>query len=53
MKVHTLYIQYFLGQAVKFAPKDEGFDFCEFKGLANLFHQMRALILMLRVMFLM
>ena len=35
MKVHTLYIQYFLGQAVKFAPKDEGFDFCEFKGLTN------------------
>ena len=31
--MHTLYIQYFLGQAVKFAPKDEGFDFCEFKGL--------------------
>ena len=35
IQVHTLYIQYFLGQAVKFAPKDEGFDFCEFKGLKN------------------
>ena len=32
VQVHTLYIQFFLGQAVKFAPKDEGFDFCEFKG---------------------
>ena len=47
MKVHTLYIQYFLGQAVKFAPKDEGFDFCEFKGVTNLnlvpiFIQLRA-----------
>ena len=53
MQVHTLYIQYFLGQAVKFAPKDEGFDFCEFKGLTNLMPillQMRAFIFMLRLM---
>ena len=52
MQVHTLYIQYFLGQAVKFAPKDEGFDFCEFKGLTNfvpLFLQMRALIFNFRL----
>ena len=34
-QVHTLYIQYFLGQALKFAPKDEGFDFCEFKGFTS------------------
>ena len=34
-QVHTLYIQYFLGQALKFAPKDEGFDFCEFKGFLS------------------
>ena len=31
-EVHTLFIQYFLTQAVKFAPKDDGFDFCDFKG---------------------
>ena len=31
-EVHSLFIQYFLTQAVKFAPKDDGFDFCDFKG---------------------
>ena len=31
-EIHTLFIQYFLTQAVKFAPKDDGFDFCDFKG---------------------
>ena len=31
-EVHTLFIQYFLSQAVKFVPKDEGFDFLDFKG---------------------
>ena len=31
-EIHTLFIQYFLTQAVKFVPKDDGFDFCDFKG---------------------
>ena len=31
-EIHSLFIQYFLTQAVKFAPKDDGFDFCDFKG---------------------
>ena len=31
-EVHSLFIQYFLTQAVKFVPKDDGFDFCDFKG---------------------
>ena len=31
-EVHTLFIQYFLKEAVKFVPKEEGFDFCDFKG---------------------
>ena len=31
-EVHSLFIQYFLSQAVKFVPKDDGFDFCDFKG---------------------
>ena len=28
-EVHTLFIEYFLVKAVKFVPKDEGFDFCD------------------------
>ena len=31
-EVHSLFIQYFLTQAPKFVPKDDGFDFCDFKG---------------------
>ena len=31
-EIHSLFIQYFLTQAVKFVPKDDGFDFCDFKG---------------------
>ena len=31
-EIHSLFIQYFLSQAVKFVPKDDGFDFCDFKG---------------------
>ena len=31
-EIHTLFIQYFLTQAIKFVPKDDGFDFCDFKG---------------------
>ena len=31
-EVHSLFIKYFLSQAVQFIPKDDGFDFCEFKG---------------------
>ena len=45
-QVHTLFIQYFLVQALKFAPKDEGFDFCEFKGFTSyLFSTPQCLIL--------
>ena len=32
-EVHTLFIQYFLGQAVKFAQRDEGSDFLPLAGL--------------------
>ena len=28
-EVHTLFIEYFLAKAVKFVPRDEGFDFCD------------------------
>ena len=31
-EVHSHFIKYFLSQAVRFVPKDDGFDFCEFKG---------------------
>ena len=31
-EIHSLFIQYFLSQSVKFVPKDDGFDFCDFKG---------------------
>ena len=31
-EIHSLFIQYFLTQSVKFVPKDDGFDFCDFKG---------------------
>ena len=31
-EIHSLFIQYFLTQSVKFVPKDGGFDFCDFKG---------------------
>ena len=31
-EVHSHFIKYFLNQAVRFIPKDDGFDFCEFKG---------------------